>query len=301
MLTLDPLFSAPLDAPAPEVLASPWMAAGVLAVAFSGGLVLWLMGRRLLRFGFVFLGMLLGAGAGYVAAIDLALTHEPLAGSLIGSVAGAMLGFVLFRVAVASSLSAILAIAMTLATSTAIRFEGVPHKQATPLATDQLLLDGVLLEDPDSPLMGPTDPEAETSPADADDPSGTLPGTDDLLEELRDRGAVFASTLVDEARHVWNAQPTSTRLALTFAAGSGVLIGLVIGLAAPKRAAAATTAFIGPAIWLPSGAMIVHLLDPGLSEALPTRPLTWVAIWAGTSLFGLGVQWTGSKPKTDTA
>jgi hypothetical protein len=87
---------------------------------------------------------------------------------------------------------------------------------------------------------------------------------------------------------------------LTGASMLGAALGLFLGAMFPKRVAALMSAFLGAALLLPSAAWLVEAFAPAAGEKLPATASVWLGLWAGLSVVGAAIQWTGGRRKTDS-
>lgn len=289
---------------AQELAGASWIPLAASVLALVGGLVLWLAGSRVLRSGFVFIGLFFGSLTGYLAGSAVAMGIDPIWFGAFGLITGGLLGWLMFRAAVALSMALILGVAVTVITGSTVALSNADHD--TLVETEQTL------------EMGPPAPENTQEllqdlwdrmpPLMLDDPAP--PEVESLFEEIQQarddfdllaRAGAFTRDLATDLQPLWDDMPVRSRLLLAGSYIGGFLIGLFVGIAAPRRAAAATTAFLGPAIWLPSAVFAIDQLQLTHDAWLPTRPLHWLGIWGGAVVIGLFVQWTGSKPNADKA
>lgn len=253
------------------------------------GVVLWLFGRRILRVGFVLAGGVAGAIVAYFAAPALGVGADPVIAAGAGALAGALLGGLVFRVSVAAAAGS-LAGAMAVAGAVAL----APQTQSDLRSAADAPVDW-------SGLIGPSlEWKFEPEPFDLGvfnaEPAARNP---DPAEQVR----AFVDSLAEELRPRWNELPTTTRMRITSAGVVGFLLGLASGLFWPKRAAAAISGFLGPAIFLPSAA--VMLASPEAPESLASvraslsSPLIWLGAWFALGVVGTAVQWTRRRPEAD--
>lgn len=299
------------DAPDGAFAMQPWAPHVVALFAFAAGIAMWLAGRSYLRLTFCLAGGAMGAMSGFELMAALAPSMNPFIGAGIGLALGALLGLVTFRFVVAVSLGMVGAIAATLIAMAALAVSGGAIEEslasaqndfiaASPEAAhdDSSVRDGAreawkslapLAFDEDSPanndLMGPVIADA----------------AGDLANDAAERAKAFFAELVNQAAPIWNDLPTQRRVALSGAAVAGLIIGLLGGFLLPSRAAAVTTAVIGPAIWMPTGVYLLGALGAPLESWIPSRPLAWIGLWLGAATIGLLVQWTRKKPNSDKA
>lgn len=270
-------------------LSLPPSAHAVLAGGVLVGVILWLFGRRLLRVGFVLAGGAAGAIVAYFASPALGLGADPVIAGGAGALAGALLGGLVFRVSVATAAGGLVG---AIAVAGAVGL--VPQTQTDLRGAAEAPLDW-------SGLVGPTlEWKFEPEPFDLGSlDSGPEARTPDPAEQVR----AFVDSLADEVRPRWNELPTTTRMRITSAGVVGFLLGLASGLFWPKRAAAAISGFIGPAIFLPCAALLALAPDSPFPVALSSTPLSspliWLGAWFALGLVGTAVQWTRRRPEAD--
>ncbi len=248
-----------------------WAPSVALVLVLGSGVVLWLAGHKYLRGAFLLLG---AAGCGWVglAVVETLpeLRADPLTAIGIGALLGALVGWLAYRLCIAGATGLIL---------------GVLAGTATIIAMDR----------PWDAPTGATDARAvevtsapSTSPADSPPDSPIDSPSDEPSFEARARDIL--DSWVDRAREFWNALPRRTRMASTLAALTGTLVGLCIGLGLHQRAAAVTTAIIGPAIAAPAALALAARSPVSVTDSLPERPLFWLIGWVAAALLGLIMQ-----------
>jgi hypothetical protein len=280
--------------------AHPWVVHLGMALVFGFGLALSFMGKKLVRPGFILIGMAAGAILGHLAPPALALGGQPLATVAVLALIGGIAGWLFFRVFVANSLGVVLSLVAILATAAYFRVSppkmdlSQTFNSATGFASDDAkdrvssAIDQArrALEDAANGVTeGPKTPEAAAMEQAAE-------RSRDLLQEL-------ASNLGDQASDFWNyALTPAARFGLAMAAIGGYLVGLVLGFLLPTKASAVTTAIVGPAVWLPAGVYLVHAFKLPFAANLPDKPAIWLGIWGTAAVLGLVVQLAmGAKKK----
>lgn len=298
------------------IAALPWFAHAAVLLAFGAGLVIWLSGWRLLRPGFVVLGLIGGAIAGHLWPADLRFGLDPWAYVGAGAILGVLMGWLAFRVLVANTLGLVGAAALSLGVAAFVRVEpsGLTQTPEPPPAAAQpstdhepgpetggetssleLLVLKLKLEELRQSLADSLDMPAADTASDSE-PDGPL--TDLTTHRSIEIVRAFARRTGDQLWRFWNDDLNpSGRALLILSSVVGFLSGLVLGLMAPKRAAAVTTAAIGPAVWIPAAAYLgVAMQLPFISHA-PARPETWLLVWTGAFGAGLLIQLWRSRAK----
>jgi len=232
------------------------------AVAFLAGILLWVMGGRVLKPVFSFIGLIGGAMLGF-AALPVFFTgpvfgiSSPYAGLAVGGLAGLITAVVLLRFTVAVAAAGVAGIAAGFGVAVFIQYSDTfagddgpaplvmteradEDKPATGrlfgLRPEQLLLDGIpIVEDLDDEQLKAT----------ADDESAEK-ATRAAAQAERVRR--FTNEVIAEAGAGWSDAPAQTRLAIFAGSMGGIAAGFLFGLAMPRRSAAIVTAMAGSAL-----------------------------------------------------
>jgi len=253
----------------------PWGAHALAGVGLVAGVCLLIAGRRLLRMALILGAAALGGFFFFYSGPTIGIPADPNVLLAIGLALGAIAGILLYRATVSITTMALLAVAGPLIAAGAMRL--APSQEWTPpesdLATDSSLVASAL-----------TDAEQE-----------------EIAEAAWERVRGFASQVREKAWGEWN---TLDRREKSIMAGSSMLgaaLGLLLGAMYPKRCAAVMSSFMGAALILPSSAWLIEAYaPPAAAERLPTGAVVWLALWAGLSVVGAAVQWTGTRKKTDS-
>lgn len=274
------------------ISAHPWVVHVGIALVFGFGLALSFMGKKLVRPGFILVGMAAGAILGHLAPPALALGGQPLATVAVLALIGGIAGWLFFRVFVANAMGIVLSLAAILATAAYFRVSppkldlGETFSSATGSASDEMK-DRVssAIDSARKALEGATSGDSgETKSPETVAMEQAAERSRDLLQEL-------ASKLGDQASDFWNyALTPAARFGLAMAAIGGYLVGLVLGFLLPMKASAVTTAIVGPAVWLPAGVYLVHAFNFSFASSLPDKPAVWLSIWGIAAVLGLVVQ-----------
>jgi hypothetical protein len=109
----------------------------------------------------------------------------------------------------------------------------------------------------------------------------------------------FMLDLWNEVGLWWESVPIRLRVAALGGWLMGFALGLLLGLAKPTIVAGFASAFVGAAIWIPSGAYLAHWIHFPGHALLPTGAGAWASVWVVVSCIGAGIQWTKRKPTAD--
>jgi hypothetical protein len=246
----------------------------VVALALALGLLLWVFGNRLLKPLFGLLTGLLGALAGLflfpaLLPSELLGALSPYIGLGVGGILGLALGILLFRFAIAIGMGSVAGVAAVLIT-------------------------GILLHSPEMNRM--------TAAARI-----TLPQTPALREaeqlrritreDLREAAAPVESRVRDFLREkseeltgAWREVPHGVQVRLVVAGVTAAMGGLLIGLLMPRRSAAACSALLGTAIWLPAFGWLLHATESPGREMLAQPALIWLILWLTLAALGFAIQ-----------
>lgn len=271
-------------------LASTATAIGDLPAAihlFAGvglvvGLIMWLLGKKLLKPAFALLGMFVGGVLGFLlAATVLPATVVGVPAIYLGLGVGAVLGLVqglaTFRFAMAISASLIVAIAATLGAAAWMKFE--PLQRAAEVAG-----------------RSPIELAPEIRPP-------SLTSAENLKAAMKPVGeqvGAFVDEAREQLRQEWIALSTKQQTTIVLSALGGALVGLIFGLVFPTRASAGLTAMLGTAVWLPAAAWLLAAADVPFREHLRQSALVWLIVWIIVAAVGWTLQLTVmNRRKTD--
>lgn len=282
-------------------IAAHLLAGGVL----GAGLILWCMGRRVVKPGFALVGGLVGGGAGFLLGPALGPAEiggfpTPYVGLGVGAALGLIAGVMLFRFAVAISTGAVLGLAGVLVslivmTSPETQAEAGDAIGAAALQTFQGAEDGSAGET----SGGGGDPAALAPPP----PAEFTPSVDSALSEetkqkmraVAERVEAFLVALGDELRPRWEALPGRARLTILAAGLGGSVAGFLLGLVMPQRSSAAMTALFGAAVWLPAAVWLAHAFDAPGRQLLNLSALGWTVAWVIMAAIGFAAQVSGMR------
>ncbi|MCC6678219.1 MAG: hypothetical protein IT436_13845 [Phycisphaerales bacterium] len=267
------------------------------AIALIAGAFLWAAGGRALKPLFILIAAITGASLGLNHLTPLLAPHirsfpPHYAGLGFGALAGLLLAIAFFRalmgLAAAITLSAIAftiaAAAMGLRTSDLSPPATSPDGSST-ASTAALYERAVIVYGRQAPALAQPEPRPDRR---ANEPAlSTAPTTSPptALDTLRAR-----------AQSAWSALPGHARYNLSAAALAGAVLGLVIGILAPRKSAALVTASLGAGLMLFATASLIHTLEPGHSAQkvlaiLNQRgPAAWLITWSALAFLGLAIQ-----------
>lgn len=290
----------------------PWLGMIPVALVFLLGLVLWAAGRRVLRTGFAAGGLLAGIAAGLAAANIEAIATlgvPPWTIALAAAVIVAIVCAVLYRIVLAATIGVLLGGLVPLGVWTGVdlgwfQSDARPAQAALPSDPPPAGNDSVAAQDDEinrwlDDWFGAGGAEPGPSAA-AEEPKPTIEETAvrsaaTWLEWLREA----TDAAVEAPKVAWAQMSQPLRWSLVAAAGVGVLLGLILGAAAPSLSASMVTALGGALLLLVSGWITAIRLGAGDWPGMPSNAVSWLAWWVAAAVIGLGVQWTIRPKRAD--
>jgi hypothetical protein len=251
-------------------------AAHILAVIGLGcGLVLWLVGQRVLKPIFGLLGAALGGLTGFLVLPNLASDTiaglpSPYVGLAIGAVFGLGAGLLLFNFALSISTALAVGLAGLLIGAAAVKFQPM---QDAPRTLSVL--------------------QAETAKA-----ANANNGRDPTLESVKPVAQVvkeFVEARAEEVQGAWSRMTAQDQVILALAGVGGAAVGFFIGLFFPRQSAAVATALFGSAIWIPCTVWVVNALEVPGRQHLDRGTVFWLIVWGVIALIGMVVQVSGES------
>ncbi len=271
--------------------AAPDLANVLVGIALALGIVLWLLGAKVLKGVFAAMGAVTG---GFAGAILLPLSGvNDLFGIPIefwglggGAIVGLGLAFALFRVAVAGAAGLTLGVlglmgGMAYAVQTSPPPEPPAEVEAAPRARSA---------GPAATFLSRE--EIEEAAAEVGEAAGVV------LADARERSEHFLDTVRESMSRRWEAMEPKGRSVVVAAAVGGAFVGVLLGLLAPKRSTALVTALAGAGVMVGAALWLFEALAPERAEGLGLldRPAsTWLIVWGVLGVIGLLVQWAGMK------
>lgn len=275
-----------MDPAATKAMLDGTMPAGVPAaadtlavVALIAGLVLWLVGGKVLRPLLAIAGFAGGAVGGAVLATrvwggEAFGVSAGYIGLGVGAAVGGLLAFALFRFAMAAGSAMVFAAAGVLGVGVYLSVS--PGAGTIDLANARSAARDYVAARVADDLVSRTSAGLGLSAAQA-------------------RAGSPAEQAAAETGTVWTRLPESSRLMLIVGGVGGALVGLALGALAPRRAAAIVTAWLGAVVWLASLVWLASDLGLPGRQFLDQGPAQWLVIWLVVALIGLAIQVSG-KP-----
>lgn len=251
----------------------------MLVVALLAGLVLLLMGRRLIRTACAVGGLVLGGLL--IGALTIHVLNAPqyvLFGLIGGAVVCCLLAWFLYRMWMGLSCAILLAMLSPMAT---IIIQGKTEAVSTQIESLKQDNPYAEIEKPNLAALNPDALDQETR------------------EELWRQLQALWGPIGDRVSAMWEQLDTSGRTTVLIAAGVGALLGLLFGLIAPNGAAMLQSAAVGAMLILIGalGLAFIHLPDAMAKLNLSERII--LVLLGLITLHGVGIQWTLFGRKVD--
>jgi len=250
---------------------------GATVLTLIAGLILWLAGRKVLKPVVAIAGAGLGGilGSSMAPSMGLGNVHgvpSDAIGLMVGAILGIIAAVAVFRIAVAATAAGTVSLAGLVVAAAVMQFTpGADRRPDNPLLVHQTAAASVTAI-PALAQDGPTPPS----------PAGRVQD--------------FVGNSLDQALAIWEQYPPQDRLILAAAGLIGAGIGLAIGMMMPKKAVAAGTAIIGPALWIPSAISLVETFRlPGHDWVSNATPAAWAGAWFMAALIGYLFQAGGAN------
>lgn len=287
-----------------SVSSLPLAAHAPIALAMVAGFLLWLIGGRLIRPAFAAAGFVGGALGGFLLVPLLGFEKilelpSPYAGLIFGGLLGLIGAIVVFRLAVAISASAALAVAGLLGGMVFLQLSpaggsggGSTGTSSSERGTDRRGATGELADElrelvKDSPLE---DAEGRVRDVGRESMERLDEGTRGLVRSVAGRSRAFVDSLAAQGRALWASTGHRERTILLGSTLLGAAGGLLLGLAAPRRSASIVSAMAGSAVWLASAVWLIHAIEMPGREMLDRSPIAWVTVWLAVALVGMVLQ-----------
>jgi len=283
-----------------------------LAIALIAGLALWIAGVKIVRGVFLAIGAAVGGFSGAVIvpliglpAFDLGLvTLSPgFTGLIAGGIIGALVALGLLRVVITFTAAGAFAVAGAMGALVYLHV-------SPPTEVDPSLAGETLALNEETPPIIDFEDEARRLAAErltdeaqnlADSvPEGTAASdlidefdTEENRERLRDaaeRSKAFVLSAWNAVKADYDKRPARSKLILASATLAGLGLGLVLGVAMPKRSSALVTSLFGSALWLAAGNALIRSNTDPTPELLDQPPLVWAVVWGVITVIGMAAQ-----------
>ncbi|MFG0329765.1 MAG: hypothetical protein ACF8PN_07705 [Phycisphaerales bacterium] len=290
---------------------------GIMAL-FVSGVVVWALGRKLLRpmltLAAAGVGAMLGFVGGAFVTEDLSIWWS----IAIGAVLFALFAIALYRVFMAALLAATLAIAAPLGFFTYAEITDKYANEPSPAVTeDELILplprgdesegEAAAGEDGRPENLGEVAEDVQRRIDDWSDrvldaeadTEGILNGETEEQAEWRRRFRNASRFVAESLARQWRDFPSSQKLATIFASFLGVLIGVVGGALTPNLAAIVVTALSGSFLFLTTGYTLAQFAGLPIESIRPDSATGVLGVWLIVSVIGAAIQLRLSRKKAD--
>lgn len=288
----------------------PWGAPAIAGAGLITGLLLWLWGRKLVK---PLYALVFGVGAGLIGFTGPAMLGVPIDPNILMvalAIFGVIVGLVVFRITMGITLGIVLGFAVATGAVLAIgaQDEAKHAAETAPIPDEeQIYQEGAqLLEDLGSEEIQKSIDELaaglqrETSTGTASESqSDSITGAERIALSASKQVRAFMLELWNEAGTWWETIPIRLRFAGVGGWLAGFALGLLLGLSKPTIVSGFASAFVGAAIWIPSGAYLAHWIGMPGTQLLPSSAGMWAGVWVVASCIGAGIQWTKRKPTAD--
>jgi hypothetical protein len=272
-----------------------------LGVALMAGVLLWLVGSRVIKPVFFLFGLAIGA---FVGTIILPLTGLPtfepggitltpgVTGLLCGGILGALVSLAMFRLVIAFTSALAFAAAGVLGAMIFLHFN--------PTISEGELSDAeiAMAESADSASSFATSlndeitREAAEQAVDLIDPDQNFLD-DETTQQLKDaatRSKEFVTQTWDIVQQDLEQRPTRDKLIALSSGFAGLGFGLLIGVVMPKRTTALVTSLFGSAVVIASTTALLTARSGHRPDFLNQSAVIWASAWIVLTFLGLMVQ-----------
>lgn len=274
-------------------------------IAFFTGLVLWLVGAKVLKPATAVLGTVTGALLGAFIFPQFMPDHvggieSPYIGLGAGAVIGLALAAAMFRFAMSVAAGLVFLTLGTLGTGVYLSYQPGALNLAPMTEVDNPPKpESVPEEKPNTDSLKSTIEAARKASQEAKRVviTGEKANTRVVGTVAAEQTKAFLQEVTADGRAYWDRLPPDSRLLLGgIGLGAGI-VGLLIGSLMPRKAAALVTSLLGAAAWLASGVWLARALELNDRGLLDHGPTGWLIIWAIAAVIGLVFQLARPKPQ----
>ncbi|MCA9275016.1 MAG: hypothetical protein KDA29_03225 [Phycisphaerales bacterium] len=283
-----------------------------LGVALMAGVLLWIMGARVIKPVFFLLGLAIG---GFVGAtlmpligfpdIDLGgVTFTPtVVGLVCGGVIGSLCSLAMFRLVIAMTSAIAFAAAGVVGALIFLHYNPTIG-EGDPSATETALVESSEdIASATSTLNDAITREAAERASNLLDQDGTILD-EDAKQQLKDAAARSKEFLEQMGRTISDElekRPTRDKMIASSAGFAGLALGLLIGVVMPKRTTALVTSLFGSAVCMASTSALLTARSGERPDYLDQSAMVWAMIWILLTGIGLMIQLGFITKKTNNA
>jgi len=273
-----------------------------LGVALMAGLLLWIMGARVIKPVFFLFGLAIGGFVGttlmpLIGFPNLDIGGVSISPSVIGLVCGGIIGalcaLAMFRLVIAMTSAFAFAVAGVVGALIFLHYNPT-ITDGDPSATESALVDSGenTLNDLTNSLGDDLSREAAERSVDSLDPEGNILNEDtkQQLKDAAERSRQFLSDLGSTISAELEKRPTRDKM-IGFSAGfAGFAFGLLIGVVLPKRTTALVTSLFGSAVCMASTSALLTASNGERPEYLNQSATVLAIVWVILTGIGLMIQ-----------
>jgi len=272
-----------------------------LGMALMAGLMLWLVGARVIKPVFFLFGLAIGA---FVGTTILPLTGLPsfhpggititpgVTGLITGGILGSLVSLAMFRLVIAMTSSLAFAAAGVLGAMIFLHFnptvsDEMPSETQAALVESGESVAGIATSLNDEI----TRQAAERSVNLLDQDNKVL--DDDTKQQLKDaatRSKEFVEQMYNTIKADLDRRPTRDKLIALSAGFAGLAFGLLIGVVMHKRTTALVTSLFGSAVCIASTSALLTARTGQRPDFLDQSAVIWAVAWVILTIIGLMVQ-----------
>ncbi len=268
-----------------DVIPASWGTDAASIGLLVAGIVLWLVGGRLMKAASVVTFAMVGAVVGFAAPAEYSIDLHPFLTSGLGLVLGAFAGGLLFRFTMAGALALALGLAATVCVGVT---RDLPAR--APEATRAIDTSRWFASTTEDPAVFIARSSEEASPR-------SQSTQDSALNSAVHRVVGVVLTASDDAEARWNTLESDDRTALRLGALAGIVFGFGIGLIAPLFAGSVVTSAIGVGLVLATGASLAVAHELPFVERIPDSTQAWAVLWLALTAVGALLQCAPSGSK----
>jgi ABC-type multidrug transport system fused ATPase/permease subunit len=261
------------------------------------GLLLWAAGRRILRAGFVLVGLGVGGVIGWLVGDSIKLGVQPSVVMGIAAVGFAVVAGLSYRMALVAAMAAVCGLLAPLAVLTLAQNNNAsadPSPKPSVVASSGLMSGFREIFQEQSKVQSQSAESVNYWRNTLKEHDRLAENADKHIEQVQS----FAQRVTQTASNAWTGTPQFLRPMLVASAVIGTIAGLLLGIIAPVLGASAVTSFGGSMLWLSGGR--VFAAGMGAPDSWwPQTGTGWFTLWLITATFGLVIQWAFRRRLAD--
>ena len=285
-----------------------------LGMALMAGLLLWLVGARVIKPVFFLFGLAIGA---FVGTTILPLTGLPtfhpggitltpgVTGLIAGGILGSLVSLAMFRLVIAITSSLAFAAAGVLAAMIFLHFNPTITDTDPSASPESLVESNDSIDGMHTSLNEEISRQAAERSVDLLDQDNKV-FDDETKQQIKDaatRSKEFVEHMYNTIKADLDQRPTRDKLIALSAGFAGLAFGLLVGVMMPKRTTALVTSLFGSAVCIASVTALLTARSGQRPEFLNQSAVIWAAAWVILTIVGLMVQLgflsrNSNKPRT---